>query len=121
VFGNRVLRGIFGPKRDEVTGGCGMWKAWTLRETCTKSFFGENAEGKRPLERARRRWENMIGVDLRDMIWKVWPVFRIWGGDVLLWSRCWTSGFCRHAISYLVNNRQQSQLQPNTTWVHYKI
>jgi hypothetical protein len=24
VFGNRVLRGIFGPKRDEVTGGCGM-------------------------------------------------------------------------------------------------
>ena len=23
VFGNRVLRGIFGPKKDEVTGGCG--------------------------------------------------------------------------------------------------
>jgi len=22
VFGNRVLRGIFGPKKDEVTGGC---------------------------------------------------------------------------------------------------
>jgi hypothetical protein len=31
-------------------------------------FLGGNAEGKRQHERARRRWENTIGVDLRDII-----------------------------------------------------
>jgi hypothetical protein len=60
VFGNRVLRGMFGPKGDEVTGewrklhsgelhyqvvsgvrnqgersGRGMWHAWERGETCT--------------------------------------------------------------------------------------
>jgi hypothetical protein len=32
VFGNRVLRGIFGPKRDEVTGG-------ETGERCTTGSF----------------------------------------------------------------------------------
>jgi hypothetical protein len=34
-------------------------------------------EGKRPLERPRRRWENGIKVDLREIVWGVWSGF-IW-------------------------------------------
>jgi hypothetical protein len=29
----------------------------------------ENAEGKRPLGRPRRRWENDIKMDMREMVW----------------------------------------------------
>jgi hypothetical protein len=55
VFENRVLRRIFGPKRDEVPGGWGP-------------------EGRRPLGRPRRRWEDNIKMDLReigfeDVVW----------------------------------------------------
>jgi hypothetical protein len=34
-------------------------------------------EGKRPLERQRRRWEDGIKMDLREIGWKVWSGF-IW-------------------------------------------
>jgi hypothetical protein len=32
-------------------------------------------EGKRPLERPRRRWENGIKMDLRETGWGVWSGF----------------------------------------------
>jgi hypothetical protein len=32
-------------------------------------------EGKRPLGRPRRRWEDGIGLDLRENGWGVWIVF----------------------------------------------
>jgi hypothetical protein len=86
VFEKRVLRGIFGPKRDEVTGG---WRKlhheelhnlyfspsiiriilprrmrWVghvacMEETRTPAYriVVEKAEGKRPLGRPRRRWD----------------------------------------------------------------
>jgi hypothetical protein len=44
-------------------------------------------EGKRPLERPRRRWENGIKMDLREIGWRVWSGFtwlRIGIGDGLL-------------------------------------
>jgi hypothetical protein len=88
VFENRVLRRIFGPKRDEVTGGwrklhneelhnfCSsasiirMIKSRSMRWTRHVARMGEerNAyrilvgkpEGRRPLGRQRRRWVKNI-------------------------------------------------------------
>jgi hypothetical protein len=33
------------------------------------------SEGKRPLERPRRRWEDGIKMDLREISWRVWSGF----------------------------------------------
>jgi hypothetical protein len=97
VFGNRVLRGIFGPKGDEVTG---EWRklhggelhnlyssADIIRQIksrrmrwaghMTRMGEGRNVyrvlvgkpEGKRPLGRPRRRWEDGIKMDLREIGW----------------------------------------------------
>jgi hypothetical protein len=32
-------------------------------------------EGKRPLERTRRRWEDGLKIDLREIGWRVWNGF----------------------------------------------
>jgi hypothetical protein len=97
VFENRVLRRIFGPKRDEVTG---EWRKLHSEElhnlysspniirqmkSRRMSWAGHVArmgeernvyrvlmgkpEGKRPLERPRRRWEDRIRMDLREIGW----------------------------------------------------
>jgi hypothetical protein len=95
VFENRVLRRIFGPRRDEVIG---VWRKlhneelhilysspsiirqiksrrmrWAvhvahMREerNVYKGLMGE-PEGKRPLGRPRRRWEDGIRMDLREI------------------------------------------------------
>ncbi|KAJ4428700.1 hypothetical protein ANN_25693 [Periplaneta americana] len=95
VFENKVLRKIFGAKRDEVTG---EWrklhntelhalysspgiirniKSRRLRWTGHVARMGESRnayrvlvgrpEGKRPLGRPRRRWEDNIKMDLREV------------------------------------------------------
>ncbi|KAJ4447597.1 hypothetical protein ANN_09604 [Periplaneta americana] len=95
VFENKVLRKIFGAKRDEITG---EWrklqntelhalysspdiirniKSRRLRWTWHVTRMGESRnayrvlvgwpEGKRPLERPRRRWEDNIKMDLREV------------------------------------------------------
>ncbi|KAJ4436360.1 hypothetical protein ANN_18992 [Periplaneta americana] len=95
VFENKVLRKIFGAKRDEVTG---EWrklhngelhalyssrdiirniKATRLRWVGHVARMGESRnayrvlvgrpEGKRPLRRPRRRWEDNIKMDLREV------------------------------------------------------
>jgi hypothetical protein len=95
VFKNRVLRRIFGPKRDEVTG---EWrklhseelhnlysspdiirhnKSRLMRWAGYVARMGEERklykvlvgkpEGKRPLGRPRRRWEDGIRMDLREI------------------------------------------------------
>jgi hypothetical protein len=97
VFENRVLRRIFGPNRDEVTGGwrklhneelhnlysspciIRMIKSRRMRwaEHVTRMGKKRNAyrilvgklEGKRPLGRPRRRWVNNIKLDLREIGW----------------------------------------------------
>jgi hypothetical protein len=97
VFENRVLRGIFGPKRNEVTG---EWrklhnkklhdlysspsiiriiKPQRMRWVGHVARMGEqrNAyrllvgklEGKRPLGRPRRRWGDNIKMDLVEVGW----------------------------------------------------
>jgi hypothetical protein len=95
VFENRVLRGVFGSKRDEVTG---EWrklhneelndlyslpnilrvvKSRGMRWAGHVARMGEGSgghrvlvgkpEGKRPLRRPRRRWEDNIKRDLQEV------------------------------------------------------
>jgi hypothetical protein len=97
VFENRVLRRIFGPKRDEVTGGWGklhneelhnlysspsiirIMKSRRMRWAGNVARMGEkknahrilvgNPQGKRPLGRPRRRWVDNIKMDLSEIGW----------------------------------------------------
>jgi hypothetical protein len=95
VFENRVLRRIFGPKRDEVTG---EWrkshndelnnlhsspkivrviKSRIMRWVGHVARMGEGRgvyrvlvgkpEGRKPLERTRRRWGHNIRMDVREV------------------------------------------------------
>ena len=92
VFANRVLRRIFGPKRDDVTGECRklhneelsdlyslpnivrVVKSRRMRWAGHVAPKGEGRgvhrvlvgkpEGKRPLGRPRRRWEDNIKMEL---------------------------------------------------------
>jgi hypothetical protein len=96
VFENRVLRRIFGPKRDEVTGEWRKLHNEELRDLYSSprliriiksrrmrwaghvARIGErNAyrllvgkpEGKRPLGRPRRRWVDNIRMNLGEVGW----------------------------------------------------
>jgi hypothetical protein len=97
VFENRVLRRMFGPKRDEVTG---EWrrlhneelndlysspniirviKSRRMRWMGHVARMGEGRgayrvllgrpERRRPLGRPRRRWEDNIKMDLQEVEW----------------------------------------------------
>jgi hypothetical protein len=100
VFENRLLRRIFGPKRDEMTGYCrklhneelhglysspsiirvikarGMrWARHVARMGEVRGAYNilvERPEGRRPLRRPRRRWEDNIKMDLREIVF--WDV-----------------------------------------------
>jgi hypothetical protein len=108
VFENMVLRKVFGPQRDEVTG---EWRKLHNKKLhdlyCSPNIVrviksrrmrlaGQVArmwergvyrvmvgkpEGKRSLGRPRRRWEGNIKVDLQEVRWKAWPGL-IWLGIV---------------------------------------
>jgi hypothetical protein len=97
VFENGVLRRIFGPKRDEVTGEWRKLHIEELRDLYSSSSIiriikstrmrwaghiarmGEKRkayrllvgkpEGRRPLGRPRRRWVDNIRMDLGDVGW----------------------------------------------------
>jgi hypothetical protein len=97
VFENRVLRRIFVPKRDEVTGEWRKLHNEGLRDLCSSPsiiriiksrrmrwaghvarmgekrnayrLLVENPEGKRPLGRPRRRWVDNIRMDLGEGGW----------------------------------------------------
>jgi hypothetical protein len=95
VFENRVLRKVFGPKRDEVTG---EWRKlhneelndlyslpnivwmvklrrmrWAGHVACMGEERGVHRvlvgkpKGKRPLGRPRHRWEDNIKMDLQEV------------------------------------------------------
>jgi hypothetical protein len=94
VFENRVMRRIFGPKRDGVTGGwrklhneelhnlytspskIRIIKSWRMRGAGHVARMGEKRdvyrllvgkpEGKRPLGRPRRSWIDNIKMDLLE-------------------------------------------------------
>ena len=95
VFENRVLRRVFGPKRDEVTGELRklhneelsdlyslpnivrVVNSRRMRWAGHVARMGEGRgvhrvligkpEGKRPLGRPRRRWEDNIKIDLQEV------------------------------------------------------
>jgi hypothetical protein len=82
VFENRVLRRIFGPKRDEVTGGWRKLHNDQVKEdeiggACSTNGEKRNAykvlagkpERKKPLGRPRRRWVDNIKTNLREIGW----------------------------------------------------
>jgi hypothetical protein len=99
VFENRVLRRIFGRKRDEVTGEWRKlhneelhilysspdiirqvksrrmrWAGHVARMREERNVFRVlmgKPEGKRPLGRPRRRWEDGIRIDLRETGWGI--------------------------------------------------
>jgi hypothetical protein len=97
VFENRVLRRILGPKRDEVTGEwrrlhnkelyalyfspniirvmkrrrlrwAGHVARTRERRGAYRALVGR-PEGRKPLGRPRRRWEDNIKMDLREIGW----------------------------------------------------
>jgi hypothetical protein len=98
LFENRVLRRIFGPKRDVVIGGwrklhneelhglysspsiVRMIKARRMRWAGHVARMGElrfaysilvgRHEGRRPLGRPRRRWEDNIKMNLREIVFE---------------------------------------------------
>jgi hypothetical protein len=112
VFEKRLLRRTFGQKRDEVTGGWRKLFNQELRNLhCSPSIIrmiksrrmrwaGHVArmrekmnayrilvgkpEGNGPLGRSRRRWEDNIKMNLREMGWVVWTG--------LIWLRIGTCG-----------------------------
>ena len=82
VFENMVLRRIFGPRRDEVTGDSSpnivrMIKSRRMRWVGHVARMGEERgtyrvlvgkpEGKRPLGRPKRRWVDNIRMDLQEV------------------------------------------------------
>jgi hypothetical protein len=63
-----------------------MWHAWERTENCTR-FWWESPK-ERPLGRPRRRWEDGIRMDFREIGLGVWIGFdwlRIGTGGGLLW------------------------------------
>jgi hypothetical protein len=112
VFENRVLRRIFGRKREEVTGEWRKlhngelhklysspdiirqiksrrmrWAGHVARMGEGRKVYGvllEKPEGKRPLVKPRRRWDDGIKMDLREIGWGLWIRFA--------WLRIGTGG-----------------------------
>jgi hypothetical protein len=111
---NRVLRRIFGPKRDEVTGQWRKlhtgelqnlysspdiirhvksrkmrWAGHVARTGGDREAYRvlvEKSEGKRPLGRPKRRWECGIEMDLTEIGWGGGA----WSG--FIWLRIGTGG-----------------------------
>jgi hypothetical protein len=112
VFENRLLRRIFGPKRDEITGEWRKFHNEELSDLCSSPsiiriimsrrmrwaghvarlgkkrnayrLFVENPEGKRPLEKPRRKRVDNIRTDLGELDGVMWTG--------LVWLRIGTGG-----------------------------
>jgi hypothetical protein len=130
VLENRVLRKIFGPKRDDVTDDwrklhneelndlyCSpnivlVIKSRRMRWAGNVARMGERTsvymvlmgepEGRRPLGRHRHRWEDNMKMDLQEVGWgsSIWLRKGTGGGHLWLWW--WNFGFHKmRGISWL--------------------
>ena len=127
VFEKRVLRRVFGPKRDEVTG---EWRKLhneelsdlyslpsivrvvksRIRWAGQVALMGEGRgvhrvlvgkpEGKRPLGRPRRRWEDNIKMDLQEV-----------GGGCWDWMELAQDRDMWRALVNMVRNLQVSKMR----------
>jgi hypothetical protein len=132
MFENRVLRRIFGPKRDEVMGEWRKLHNEELRELYSSlsiiriiksrmrwaghvarmgekrnaySLLVGKPEGRRPLGSLRRRWADNITMDLGGCDWVICTGLvwlRIGTGGELLWIRYWNFGFHEMLWNYRV-------------------
>jgi hypothetical protein len=121
VSENRIMRWIFGPNRYEITEGwrkmhnkelrnmyeysssniIRMMKSrrmrWVGHVACrTGMHIMRNSEVKRPLRIPRRRWDDNIKMDIKEIWWVVWTGFiwlRIRTSGGFLWTWYWTFGF----------------------------
>jgi hypothetical protein len=92
---------------------------WAGHVACMGEMWGAHSalmgkpEGRRPLGRRRRRWEDNIKMDLREVGWRartglIW--LRTGTGGKLLWIRLWTFGFHKMwRISWVALNVLASQ------------
>ena len=101
MFENRVLRRIFGPKRDQLTGEWRRLHGEELNDlssspnivqmiklrirrmghvTCMGERRGSQGimvvrpEGRKSLGRPRHRWKDNIKMDLKEVQWGAWTV-----------------------------------------------
>jgi hypothetical protein len=127
VFENKVLRRIFGPKRDEVTGEWGklhkelsdlyslpnivrVVKSRRMRWAGHVAHMGEGRgvhgvlvgkpEGRRPLGRPRRRWEDNIKMNLQEV-----------GGDWGDWMELAQDRYMWRALVSTVMNLRVSKMR----------
>jgi hypothetical protein len=131
VFENRVLRRIFWPKRDEVTG---KWRKLhneelhdlysspsiiRIMKSRRMRWAGHVArmrekrngyrllvgkpEGRRPLGRPRRSWVGWILWRWDGVMWTGLVWLRIGTGGELWWIRYWTFGFHKMLGNYRVS------------------
>ena len=101
VFQNSVLRRLFGPKREKVTG---EWiklhnvhnlpkvirviKSRRMRWACHVAGMGDRTgvyrvlvgkpEGKKPLRRSKHTWKDDMKVDLQEVGWRGGMVWIVW-------------------------------------------
>ena len=74
---------------------CSLYKSRTGERRGTYRVLVGKSEGRRPLRRPRRRWEDNIKMDVRGVGWVAWTGsiwLRIEIGGGLLWMREWTFG-----------------------------
>ena len=123
VFENRVLSWLFGPKGDQVTGEWRKlnnellsdlysllnivrevksrrmrWVGHVTRMgngRAVHRFLVGNPEGKRPLERPRRRWEDNSKMDIKE----------VWGGCVVWMELAQIRDMWRAIVSTVMNIR----------------
>jgi hypothetical protein len=90
LFENTVVRRIFEPKRNEITGGWrkllseelqNLYKNQVKEDEMSRPYntngekrnayriFVGKPEGKGPLGRLRCSWEDAIKIDLREIVW----------------------------------------------------
>ena len=70
VLKNKVLRKIFGAKRDEIAGECRKLQKYVTRMEQFRNMYRVlvvRSKGKRPFGRPRYRWEDNMKMNLRDV------------------------------------------------------